>query len=1039
MHRRRSILSVLAVVHAALAFGQTQSSNVLLMLRDQTQLAGDHSLVEGHLKVLGGSGLIHYSAFPALSATLPPLTIERISADPNIAGVLAYPADSSRAMFDLLGQIDRAPTSSTAHVFNATLPDDAPDADPAFSQLLDRLIDEHHLTVVLRGGHGTLANAITVGPSGAPDAQKADFVGADSAASLASAIDRLNQAGVTDPLARKAMLINSAATTSGWSSDSGWGALSVDAVSALVDTNSGQAACIDQSQTQESQTKAPGESVCFTGSTANTALYETKSGTPAKLTLVWNRSFGSDGSPISRGFELHVYDHSHNELASAVSESGNVLQVTAASDSGLVIKVITHGPPDGSATPAKFALASSVQLQASTDPCADLQVNSTTFTVPPQGGTLNLIVTASSTCYWSLGVTSGQGLVDAAPNQITEGPGNLTIPLTAMANTRGVTLTEDMEVYNFATNTTIIPLIVFTQAPNTQTCTYTAATTGTLPIAATGGGAGISITASDTTCSSSVSNDSPAWLTLSSSSNSGSWTDGLTAPANVQLNTSSVQRTANVTVTGTSFSQSFSIAQAGLTCTYTVPSAAISVPSSGISSSQPQSFTVGVSNAACPWTASSSTPFIHVVNQGVTQSGKRSYAVPFWADANTGGAQRPGYAQVGDKIVDLIQGGDDPSIEITSPTDGQTFTSGFPIPVSWKYVNLAGDDAVKVSLSLPHEISADAKNNKQPAVLNPPATLAGKAGTQQAYTLTVKDTVKGTMKSITINLLFPLITVNYPPGGATVESRNTPDPINWTVTPAGAKIGDVTVQFGPAKGKLTALATVADTATTYKVTTSDLNAFGVEPGQLYQVQVVSAKFPNTGPSTNFTFSGIVVTKPDPGDEFANSGTIDIGWKYYGKAKNVAFSVSDESQSFPIGNASGTAENTGKFTVKRSLLGTLTLNAKTDANPAETDGSTITLDGININPLKAVPPGQQTIVVTWTSNGAKKIGPKCTVSLERPNNNGTVTSVQVQVDAGTASLKVNLPNPHLGNTAVYTVKIVTDSKYQTQTTLTVNGN
>jgi hypothetical protein len=79
-----------------------------------------------------------------------------------------------------------------------------------------------------------------------------------------------------------------------------------------------------------------------------------------------------------------------------------------------------------------------------------------------------------------------------------------------------------------------------------------------------------------------------------------------------------------------------------------------------------------------------------------------------------------------------------------------------------------------------------------------------------------------------------------------------------------------------------------------------------------------------------------------------------------------------------------------------------------------------------------------VVVTWTSFGGDKIGPNCTVSLERPNTGGTAASVQTPIKSGTASLKVNLPNPHLGNTAVYTVKIVTDSKYQTQTSLTVNG-
>src|SRR5260370_17353643 len=95
------------------------------------------------------------------------MTLDRLSADPKIAKVLAYPVASSSAMFDLLGQIDRATSSSTNRVVNAILPDGAADPDPAFSQLLDRLIDNYHLTVILQGGFGMQANAITVGP---PDA-----------------------------------------------------------------------------------------------------------------------------------------------------------------------------------------------------------------------------------------------------------------------------------------------------------------------------------------------------------------------------------------------------------------------------------------------------------------------------------------------------------------------------------------------------------------------------------------------------------------------------------------------------------------------------------------------------------------------------------------------------------------------------------------------------------------------------------------------------------------------------------------------------
>src|SRR5207249_9276297 len=103
-------------------------------------------------------------------------------------------------------------------------------------------------------------------------------------------------------------------STTGWSPETGWGGVNLDAISALTDPASGQAVCVDQDRNPQA-----GAASCFLGSTASEQYYETKSSSPAKLTLVWNRSFASDGSPLPRNFELHVYDHSHNELASAVS------------------------------------------------------------------------------------------------------------------------------------------------------------------------------------------------------------------------------------------------------------------------------------------------------------------------------------------------------------------------------------------------------------------------------------------------------------------------------------------------------------------------------------------------------------------------------------------------------------------------------------------------------------------------------------------------------------------------------------------------
>lgn len=69
-------LPVLALAHVAAVLGQTPTSNVLIMLQDQTQRdpvvrSGDQAVVQAHLTALGASGVVRYSAINALGATLP--------------------------------------------------------------------------------------------------------------------------------------------------------------------------------------------------------------------------------------------------------------------------------------------------------------------------------------------------------------------------------------------------------------------------------------------------------------------------------------------------------------------------------------------------------------------------------------------------------------------------------------------------------------------------------------------------------------------------------------------------------------------------------------------------------------------------------------------------------------------------------------------------------------------------------------------------------------------------------------------------------
>jgi len=197
-------------------------------------------------------------------------------------------------------------------------------------------------------------------------------------------------------------------------------------------------------------------------------------------------------------------------------------------------------------------------------------------------------------------------------------------------------------------------------------CTFTAKASTTNPnlqFTYAGGTGGIDITGSPSTCASSISNDSPGWLTLTGNilSGTGNWTPTFTIPANSKLNASTQQRTANLVVTGTSsgsgtpFSQKFSVTQSGLQCNYTLNPAALSLPPEGILQSAAAKIAVTTSASACQWTASSSSISVHLIQSGSSPN-TGSGSVLFWVDANNTGADRTDKIQIGDQSAIGVQG-----------------------------------------------------------------------------------------------------------------------------------------------------------------------------------------------------------------------------------------------------------------------------------------------------------------------------------------------------------------------------------------------
>src|SRR6185295_18451838 len=104
----------------------------------------------------------------------------------------------------------------------------------------------------------------------------------------------------------------------------------------------------------------------------------------------------------------------------------------------------------------------------------------------------------------------------------------------------------------------------------------------------TGGNGRIDISATPNTCAYTMSS-AASWLTSDGTGDgSGTGPRGFTATANLQPNGSTQQRIGVITVTGLDnsgkpvFTQTFSIAQNGLSCVFTPPQSVPNIPSAGI-------------------------------------------------------------------------------------------------------------------------------------------------------------------------------------------------------------------------------------------------------------------------------------------------------------------------------------------------------------------------------------------------------------------------------------------------------------------------
>jgi hypothetical protein len=151
---------------------------------------------------------------------------------------------------------------------------------------------------------------------------------------ITGAVALLREMGVTNPLAAKAILLNTTDST-GWQSDIGWGYANL--------------------------TRAYQQMNSFADSAGPSAywLYKGSISNGFWSTITWNRLFDSTANPFVPDLDLYLYDRANdNVLDSSTSGSQNVEQVfsSATTNAVLKVKVYTSAFPTG-VTSVPFAAA----------------------------------------------------------------------------------------------------------------------------------------------------------------------------------------------------------------------------------------------------------------------------------------------------------------------------------------------------------------------------------------------------------------------------------------------------------------------------------------------------------------------------------------------------------------------------------------------------------------------------------------------------------------------------------------------------------
>jgi subtilisin family serine protease/sugar lactone lactonase YvrE len=347
---------------------------------------GHGTHVAGIVASQGSAGWTNYQGVAKGIGTLYNLKIgytTRTTSDCEPAGALSDPRD-------VLAALDWAIANTPLRIFNYSWgsPMNGGD-DDGFTQSIDQYIDTYSLTLAIAAGNGGQAgygvtspgiayNSITVanwasrgvingsssrGPTNGgrdkPDLAApgtsiysagynwdnvpgssyvfVSMTGTSMAAPhIAGSAALLGSAGITDPLAVKAILINSADSAGAWANDSGWGYANLNTALGQLNYATGSLAAGDQQ------------------------FYKVSLAGTFQATVVWNRHVSAATSNFNN-IGLHLYRADTGaELTSSATAIQNVEQVSATYEGEAVLGVAMASSPLLGVNAEPYAVAFSV-------------------------------------------------------------------------------------------------------------------------------------------------------------------------------------------------------------------------------------------------------------------------------------------------------------------------------------------------------------------------------------------------------------------------------------------------------------------------------------------------------------------------------------------------------------------------------------------------------------------------------------------------------------------------------------------------------